>query len=50
MTIKDNEDIENSIKCWICDNAYFAGDSKVRDHCHWKYRVLDIETVISLLN
>ena len=40
MTKKDNEDFENSTKCWICDNAYFDGDVKVRDHCHFtgKYR------------
>ena len=31
---KDNEGFENSTKCWICDNAYFDGDVKVRDHCH----------------
>ena len=38
MTKKDNEDFNNSTKCWICDNAY--GDVKVRDHCHitGKYR------------
>ena len=41
MTIKDNEDFENSTKCWICDNAYFDGNAKIRDHCHinGKYRV-----------
>ena len=33
MTIKDNEDFENSTKCWICDNTYFDGDAKPRDHC-----------------
>ena len=40
MTKKDNEDFENSTKCWICDNAYFDGDVKVTDHCHFtgKYR------------
>ena len=40
MNIKDNEDFENSTKCWICDNAYVDGDAKVRDHCHitGKYR------------
>ena len=37
---KDDEDIESSIKCWICDNIYGAGDVKVRDHHHLtgKYR------------
>ena len=41
MTIKDNEDFENSTKCWICDNAYLDGNAKIRDHCHinGKYRV-----------
>ena len=41
MTIKGKEDFENSTKCWICDNAYFDGDAKPRDHCHinGKYRV-----------
>ena len=40
MTKNDNEDFENSTKCWICDNVYFDGDVKVRDHCHTtgKYR------------
>ena len=26
MTKKYNEDIENSTKCWICDNVYFDSD------------------------
>ena len=30
----DNEDFENSTKCWICDNVYIDTDVKVRDHCH----------------
>ena len=40
MTREDNEDFENSTKCWICDNDYNDGDVKVRDHCHitGKYR------------
>ena len=40
MTKEDNEDFENSTKCWICDNDYVDGDVKVRDHCHitGKYR------------
>ena len=33
MTKKDNEDFEDSTKCWICD-VYVDGDVKVRDHCH----------------
>ena len=36
MTKEDNEDFENSTKCWIFDNDYIDGDVKVRDH--WKYR------------
>ena len=31
MTKGDNEDFENSTKCWNCDND---SDVKVRDHCH----------------
>ena len=35
VMIKENdEDFENSAKCWICDNAYVGGDIKVRDHCY----------------
>ena len=34
MTKEDNEDFENSTKCWICDNDYVDSDVKVRDHCH----------------
>ena len=34
MTKKENEDFENLIKCWICDNDYIDGDVKVRNHCH----------------
>ena len=41
MTNKDNEDLENSTKCWVCDNDYIDTDVKVTDHCHitGKYRV-----------
>ena len=41
MTKKDNVDFENSSKRWICHNASFDGDVKVRDHCHitGKHRV-----------
>ena len=40
MTETENEDFENSTKCWICNNAYVDGDVKVRDRCHitGKYR------------
>ena len=39
-TKKNNEDFENSTKCWICGNDYIDGDVKVSDHCHItkKYR------------
>ena len=40
MTKEDNEDFDNSTICWICDNDYFDGYIKVRDHFHitGKYR------------
>ena len=40
MTTKDNEDFDNSIKCWVCDNDYIDGDDNVSDNCHTngKYR------------
>ena len=53
MIKEDNEDFENSTKCWICDNDYIDTDVKVRDHCHitGKYReVLHIKIGISMLN
>ena len=34
MTKEDNEDFENSTKCWICYNDYINTDVKVSDHCH----------------
>ena len=39
-TKEDNEDFENSTKCWICNNDYIDNDVKVRGHCHitGKYR------------
>ena len=39
-TKKDNDDFENSTKCWIYDNDYIDGAFKIRDHCHitGKYR------------
>ena len=39
-TEENNEDFENSTKCWICNNNYVGNDVKVRDHCHitGKYR------------
>ena len=40
MTKEDNEDFENSNKCWICDNTYVDCDVKVTYHYHitGKYR------------
>ena len=40
LTKKDNEDFENTTKCWVCDNDYIDSDVKVNDHCHMtgKYR------------
>ena len=40
MTKEDNEDFENSPKCWICENDYINDNVKVRNHCHitGKYR------------
>ena len=40
MTKEDDEDFENSTKCFIYDNTYVDGDVKVRDHCYitGKYR------------
>ena len=39
MTKEDDESIENSTKCWICD-VFAADDVKVRGNCHitGKYR------------
>ena len=40
MTKEDNEDFENSIKSWICDNDYIDGRVKVTFpfHVNGKYR------------
>ena len=29
MTKKDNEDFENSAKCWICDNSFYNCQSPI---------------------
>ena len=41
MSKTNNEDFENSTKCWVCDNHYIDNDVKLRDHYHTtgKYRV-----------
>ena len=40
MTTKDDEDFNNSPKCWIRDAFYANYNFKVKDHCHvtGKYR------------
>ena len=30
----NNENFENSTKCWICNNYYIGDDVKVQDLCH----------------
>ena len=39
-TKKNDEDFENSTKCWIYDNVYVDGDVEERNHYHitGKYR------------
>ena len=39
-TKNDNEDFDNSTKCWICDNDCVDNDVKVKDRFHItrKYR------------
>ena len=39
MTKEDNEDFKNSTKYWICDNVYIDNDVKVRDLCHYYWKV-----------
>ena len=34
MIKKDDENVENSTKCWNCDNTFVEGDIKVRGNCH----------------
>ena len=34
MDREDNEDLQNSFKCLICDNSYVDDDVTVRDHSH----------------
>ena len=33
IIIKGNGTLENSTKCWICNNDYIETGVKVRDHC-----------------
>ena len=48
----DDEDFENSTKCWIFDSTYVDGDVKARDHCHitGNTEIQYIEIVILMLN
>ena len=53
MTEKDDEDLESSTQCWICDDNYVDSDVKVRDRYHIseKYRGSAQEAlIISKLN
>ena len=34
MIKENNENFENSTKCWFCDNDCINNEVKVRDHCH----------------
>ena len=48
MTKKDNDNFENSTKCWVCDNVYVDGDIKVAIPVE-NINVLHIEINISML-
>ena len=52
MTEQNNEDLENSTKCWTGDNDYIDGDVKVRIIVISlkNIEILSIEIVISTLN
>ena len=51
MTKRNNEDFENSAKCWICGNDYVENDAQVGNHCVISHiEALPIEIVISMLN
>ena len=59
MSKKDNEDFENSSKCWICNNGYTDNDVKVRDHCqitgkYWysayRYCNINLNQIIKFLS
>ena len=47
MTKKDNDNFENSTKCWVCDNVYVDGDIKVAIPVE-NIKVLHIEINISM--
>ena len=52
MTKEDNEDLENSTKCWICDNDYIDIDVNVRNLCYiiGKYRGSALRDINFTLN
>ena len=52
MTKEDDEDFENSSKCWIWESVYVKNDVKVRDHFHIteNIEVQHIEIAMSMLN
>ena len=41
MTMKDDEDFQNYIKCWICGNAYVDDNFKGRGHYHITGKYID---------
>ena len=34
MPAEEQEKLQLSNNCWICDKLFDTGDEKVRDHCH----------------
>ena len=50
MTKKEDEDFENSNKCWIYDNVYVDSGAKVRDHCRIIGKYRGSESLMSRLN
>ena len=47
MTKEDNENFQNSSKCWICDNSYVDGDNKETDYVmsHVTGLVMSLENI-----
>ena len=47
MSKKDQEDFNNSTKCWICKKAYEEDEVKVKDHNHitGKFRESSVKNV-----
>ena len=42
--------VENSAKCWTCDNAYVEGYVKVIENIEENIKAPHIEIAISMLN